>query len=192
MTTAINEQEVRNVIASNWWIPLTQGVAAILFGIYAFTRTGQTMATILFILGLYWIFNGIFSIIAAIRGNTEKSRLWQLIGGVLSIVAGGFAVSHPLMAGAVSASFVGTLIGLSAIISGITQMIVGREVMDGAGRDWSLGSFFLGLLNVIFGIIIMGAPVLAFATFIRILSFWAIIAGIGLIFAAFRVRSIGK
>lgn len=192
MTTAINEQEVRNAIASNWWIPLTQGIAAILFGIYAFNRTGQTMATILFILGLYWIFNGVFSIIAAIRGNTEKSRLWQLIGGVLSIVAGGFAVSHPLMAGAVSASFVGTLIGLSAIISGITQMLAGREVMDGAGRNWSLGSFLLGLLNVVFGIIIMGAPVLAFATFIRILAFWAIIAGIGLIFAAFRVRSIGK
>lgn len=192
MTTAINEQEVRNAIASNWWIPLIQGIAAILFGFYAFTRTGQTMLTILFILGLYMIVNGVFSIIAALSGKTEKSRLWQLIGGVLSIVAGGFAVSHPLMAGAVSASFVGTLIGLSAIVSGITQMFAGREVMDGAGRDWSLGSFFLGLLNVIFGIIIIGAPALAFATFIRILALWVIIAGCGLIFAAFRVRSIGQ
>lgn len=190
--TTINEQDVRDAVASTWWIPLVQGIAAILFGLYAFTQTGQTMATILVMLGLYWIFNGIFSIIAAIRGNTEKSRLWQLIGGVLSIVAGGFAVSHPLMAGAVSASLVGTLIGLSAIISGITQMIAGREVMEGAGRDWSLGSFLLGLLNVIFGIIIIGAPALAFATFIRILAFWAIIAGIGLLFAAFRIRSIGK
>ena len=192
MTTMINEQDIRNAVASTWWIPLTQGIAAILFGFYAFTRTGQTMATILLFLGLYWIFNGVFSIVAAIRGKTEKSRLWQLIGGVLSIVAGGFAVSQPLMAGVVSASFVGTLIGLSAIISGVTQMIAGREVMDGAGRDWSLGSFFLGLLNVIFGIIIIGAPAFAFATFIRILALWVIIGGIGLIFAAFRVRSIAK
>lgn len=192
MTTAINEQEVRNAIASTWWIPLIQGIAAILFGLYAFTQTGRTMAAILFMLGLYWVFNGIFSVIAAIRGNTEKSRFWQLIGGVLSIVAGGFALSHPLMAGAVSASLIGTIIGLSAIISGITQMFAGREVMDGAGRDWSLGSFFLGLLNVIFGIIIIGAPALAFATFIRILALWVIIAGCGLLFAAFRIRSIGK
>ena len=190
--TTVNEQEVRHAIASTWWIPLTQGIAAILFGLYAFTHTGQTMATILLFLGLYWIFNGVFSIIAAIRGKTNKSRLWQLIGGGLSIVAGVFAVSHPLMASVVSASFVGTIIGLSAIISGVTQMIAGREVMDGAGRDWSLGSFLLGLLNVVFGIIIIGSPVLAFATFIRILAFWVIIAGCGLLFAAFRVRSIGK
>ena len=192
MTTAINEQEVRNAIASTWWIPLIQGIAAILFGLYAFTQTGRTMAAILFMLGLYWVFNGIFSIIAAIRGNTEKSRFWQLIGGVLSIVAGGFALSHPLMAGVVSASLIGTIIGISAIISGITQMFAGREVMEGAGRDWSLGSFFLGLLNVIFGIIIIGAPALAFATFVRILALWVIIAGCGLLFAAFRIRSIGK
>lgn len=190
--TTINEQDVRGAIASTWWIPLVQGIAAILFGLYAFTQTGKTMATILVMLGLYLLFNGIFSIIAAIRGKTEKSRLWQLIGGGMSIVAGGFAISHPLMAGAVSASLVGTLIGLSAIISGITQMIAGREVMDGAGRDWSLGSLLLGLLTVIFGVIIIGAPALAFATFVRILAFWVIIAGIGLIFAAFRIRSIGK
>lgn len=188
----ISEQDVRDAIASTWWIPLTQGIAAILFGLYAFTRTGQTLAAILVILGLYWIVNGLFSIIAAIRGKTEKSRLWQLIGGVLSIVAGGFAASHPLLAGAVSASFIGTLIGLSAIFSGITQMFAGREVMDGAGRDWSLGSFLLGLLNVIFGVIIIGAPALAFATFIRVLALWVIIAGSGLILAAFRIRSIGK
>ena len=190
--TTVNEQEVRNAIASTWWIPLIQGIAAILFGFYAFTRTGQTMATILFFLGLYWIFNGLFSIIAAISGSTENSRLWQLIGGGLSIIAGIFAVSHPLIFGWGSASFIGTLIGFSAMISGLTQMFAGREVMEGAGRDWSLGSFFLGLLNVIFGIIIIGAPALAFATFIRILAFWVIIAGCGLIFAAFRVRSIGK
>lgn len=190
--TTISEQEVRNAVASTWWIPLIQGIAAILFGLYAFTRTGQTLAAILIILGLYWIFNGLFSIIAAIRGKTEKSRLWELIGGVLSIIAGGFAVSHPLMAGAVSASFVGTLIGLSAMFSGIIQMFAGREVMEGAGRNWSLGSFILGLLNLIFGIIIIGAPALAFATFIRILALWVIIAGSGLIFAAFRIRSIGK
>ena len=190
--TTVNEQEVRNAIASTWWIPLVQGIAAILFGLYAFKQTGRTMATILVMLGLYWSFNGLFSIIAAISGSTENSRLWQLIGGGLSIIAGIFAVSHPLIFGWGSASFIGTLIGFSAMISGLTQMFAGREVMEGAGRDWSLGSFFLGLLNVIFGIIIIGAPALAFATFIRILAFWVIIAGCGLIFAAFRVRSIGK
>ena len=190
--TTVNEQEVRNAIASTWWIPLVQGIAAILFGLYAFNQTGRTMATILVMLGLYWIFNGLFSIIAAISGSTENSRLWQLIGGGLSIIAGIFAVSHPLIFGWGSASFIGTLIGFSAMISGLTQMFAGREVMEGAGRDWSLGSFFLGLLNVIFGIIIIGAPALAFATFIRILAFWVIIAGCGLIFAAFRVRSICK
>ncbi len=190
--TTFNEQEVRKAITSTWWIPLMQGIAAILFGLYAFTRTGQTLAAIIVILGFYWIINGLFSIIAAIRGKTEKSRLWQLVGGVLSIAAGVFAVSHPLMASVVSASFVGTIIGLSAIISGVVQMIAGREVIDGAGRDWSLGSFFLGLLNVIFGIIVIGAPAFSFSIFIRIMAFWVIIAGAGLIFVAFRIRSIGK
>ena len=192
MTTVVNEQDIRTAIASTWWVPLTQGIAALLFGLYAFNNTGLTMAAILLFLGLYWIFNGVFSVIGAITGKTERSRLWQLLGGGLSIVAGLFAISHPLMAGTISASFMGTLIGLSALLNGVAQMFAGREVMDGVGREWSWGSFLIGLLNVIFGIIIIGAPVLAFATFIRILALWVMIGGSGLIFAAFRIRSIDK
>lgn len=188
--TTITEQDVRNAISATWWIPLIQGISAILFGFYAFTRTGQTLAAILVILGLYWIINGIFSIVAGITGKTERSRWWQIIGGILSMIAGLFALSHPFIAGTVSATFIGTLIGISAIFSGIIQMFAGREVMGGAGRDWSWGTFFLGLLNLIFGILVIGAPLLTFAIFVRLLALWVMIGGIGLIIAAFRIRSI--
>ena len=190
--TTINQQDVRNAIASVWWIPLVQGIAAILFGMYAFNQTGQTLAAIIVILGIYWVINGLFSVVAAITGKTERSRMWELVGGVLSIIAGLLAISQPLLTGLFSASFLGTLIGISAIISGVIQMFAGREVMEGAGREWSLGSFLLGLLNLILGLIILGSPALTFIVFVRIMALWVIIGGLGLIAAAFRIRSISN
>lgn len=192
MNTIATEKEFRDAIASTWWIPLIQGITAILFGLYAFTRTGSTMAAIIIILGAYWISNGLFTVISAITGKTERSRLWQLIGGALSIIAGLFALSHPFISGIATASFIATLIGISAVISGIVQMIAGRELMDIAGYDWSWGSFFFGLLNMIFGFIVLGSPLFSFALFVRIMAIWTIFGGFILLYAAFRIRSMAS
>lgn len=190
MSTQVSEQELREAVASTWWIPLIQGIVALLFGFYALTRTADTLAAILWIVGVYWLISGIFGVLSGLFGKTDRSRLWQLIGGGLSIAAGAFALGHPLMAGAVSASFVATLVGISAIFGGLVQMFAGREVQEGAGLQWSLGSFLTGLLNVIFGLIVVSNPLFASALFIRLIAWITILGGISLLFVAYRVKSI--
>ncbi|MEM7336246.1 MAG: hypothetical protein AAF490_29465 [Chloroflexota bacterium] len=49
-----------------------------------------------------------------------------------------------------------------------------------------------GLLNLILGLIILGSPALTFIVFVRILALWVIIGELGLISAAFRIRSISN
>lgn len=190
--TTVNEREIRELIASTWWVPLTQGIVALMLGIWAFTRTGQTLATILFLFGLYWLINGIFTVIAAVSGRIQQYRTWQLVGGILSIVAGSFAVSQPFMAGIFSASLVGTLIGLSSIFSGITQILVGRMVMRTLGADWSWSNFFHALLNIIFGIIVIANPVMTVTILIQIFAMIAIVGGLALLYSAWRIRSLAK
>ena len=78
-----NEQQVRNAIASAWWIPFLQGAVTLLFGLYAFTRTEDTLATLLWILGLYWLWSGASSIWSTLRGQSSQSRVWELVSGGL-------------------------------------------------------------------------------------------------------------
>ena len=63
---------------------------------------------------------------------------------------------------------------------------------DGAGFEWSWRNFFLGLLNVIFGIIVMGNPVFTVAVFVRIFAVIAILGGLALLYAAWRIRSLAS
>ncbi len=184
----MSQSELQNSISSSWWVILIQGIAAILLGILTFTNPGATITAWILYLGIYWIVNGILSIVYAISGKTNRSRFWQILGGILSMLAGIFALSQPLFATVVSTTFVISFIGISAIFGGFIQIFAGREVMDGAGFEWSWGSFFMGLLNIFFGIIILANPGFSAGIFLTVLAIWLIVMGIFLCVAAFRVR----
>ena len=68
------EETVKEAIASLWWMPLVRGILLVLFSFIMFARPGSTLLSLLGLMGIYWIVDGIFSIVEGIRGHTEKSR----------------------------------------------------------------------------------------------------------------------
>ena len=182
--TAITEQDVKRTLSSLWWVPLVRGILLIIFGLLMFARPGATLVTLVIFLGAYWLVDGIFSLVEGIIGHTERSRTWLIIGGIISILAGLFLVSNPVVAGLITGTFLIYLIGFATIVTGVMHIFAGR---DGA---WSWGGLFLGILYVIFGVLIVLNPILTEATVLLLLPFWAIITGIFAIVAAFMMRSL--
>lgn len=190
--SAVHNHSVRTAISSTWWIALIQGVVTLIFGFYALTQTGATLATLLGLLGIYWVISGISAVWSALRGTSERSRLWALIGGIITFFAGLFALMHPLMSGVITATVAAAIIGISAIAGGLIQIFVGRQIQSGLGLEWSWSSLFLGILNVIFGLIVISNPMWSVILFVRIIGWWAVIGGILMLVAAFRTRRLAK
>jgi uncharacterized membrane protein HdeD (DUF308 family) len=120
-------ENLKQRIASLWWKPLVRGILLVIFGVITFVRPGSTLLSLIWILGIYWIVDGIFSIIEGIRGHTEKSRTWLIIGGILGILAGLIIVANPVVTGLFSGAFIAWLIGIAIITNGILMVFTGRD-----------------------------------------------------------------
>ena len=191
MTTATNtlsEQQIKEALASLWWMPLMRGILLVIVGILMFTQPGTTLLSLLWFMGIYWIVDGLFSLIEGVRGHSEKSRIWMFISGIVSILAGGFILGNPLVAGLISGSFLTYLIGFTVIISGLMMIFAGRE-KDGA-RQWSVWGLIMGILYVLFGLFVITHPLVTLASLVWIFSIWAIVAGVVAVVMAFRLRGL--
>ncbi|MFZ4661456.1 MAG: HdeD family acid-resistance protein [Caldilineaceae bacterium] len=191
MTTTTNNPttaDLKEALASLWWLPLMRGILLVIFGILMFTQPGATLLSLLWFMGIYWIVDGVFSLIEGVRGHAEKSRIWLFLSGIVSILAGGFILGNPLVAGLISGSFLAYLIGFTVIVSGIMMIFAGR-VVDGV-RQWSVWGLIMGILYVLFGLFVVAHPVVTVATLTLILSIWAVVAGVIAIVMAFQVRGL--
>src|SRR5262245_2355725 len=77
-----------NALAQSWWLLLLRGIAAIIFGVLAFVWPGITLVTLVLFYGAYALVDGIFAVMAAIRGGTPGPRWWLAIVGLCGIVVG--------------------------------------------------------------------------------------------------------
>ena len=191
MTIATNtpfEQGMKEALGSLWWMPLIRGLLLILFGILMFAQPGSTLLSLIWFLGIYWMVDGLFSIIEGIRGHTDRSRTWLIIGGVLSILAGLVIVGNPIAGGLIGGTFLVYLIGFTTIISGMMMIFAGRE-QEGT-RQWTWWGLIMGILYVIFGIFVIAQPLVTLATLVWLLPIWAIVGGLFAIVMAFQLRGL--
>ena len=66
-----------NTLSQNWWTLVLRGVAAVLFGIWAFVWPDITFTVLVLLFGAYALWDGVFALIGAFR--TQGERRWMLI-----------------------------------------------------------------------------------------------------------------
>ena len=122
-------------LASNWWALALRGVLALLVGFLALTRPGITLGAIVFLLGAYMFVDGVFAIMAALRGIRANDKWgWMLVEGILGIVAGIIVFRTP-STGAIVLLW---LVAFWAITHGIAEIAAGiklRKIIEG---EWLL------------------------------------------------------
>ncbi|GIW07093.1 MAG: hypothetical protein KatS3mg060_1898 [Dehalococcoidia bacterium] len=175
------------VIASVWWVLVLRGILGILFGILALLAPFATFQAVILVVGAFALVDGVFSVISAIRGRTDNSRwVWDLIGGIISIVFGLLALFDPLAMGAA----IVLLVGAWAIVSGIVQIISAillRRVIE--NEIWlALG----GVLSIIFGVLVFLFPVIMTLAAIWVFGVYAIVFGVLFIVLGIRLRGLGR
>ncbi len=176
-------------IRSIWWVVLLRGFALLGIGLYALLSPGITLLAWAFVLGLFLLADGVLGIVAGIGGWTE-SRGWTIARGVLSLLVGGFAVGHPALFGVLAGLTVIVALAGWAFVGGILEIVVAiRERKAIEGEGWMILN---GVFSVLFGLVLVLAPLLSLSIFIRVSGVFAILFGIVACWMAFRIRKLGK
>jgi uncharacterized membrane protein HdeD (DUF308 family) len=170
------------ILIGNWWMLALRGMLAILFAIIAIAWPWTTAAALILLFGAYAFVDGIFALVAGLRAARRHSRSWPLpVEGIFNIVIGiiVFLLPGPALVALVY------LIALWAIITGVALMAVGIALIRHSG-EWLL--VVSGLLSIVLGIVLFvqpGAGVVALSWWLGV---YALLFGIILLSAAFRIR----
>jgi len=176
--TATAEDQVRGY---PWWLVLIQGIAAIVLGLLLVSSTRMTTIILIQILGLYWLVDGIISIIRIFLKNREVHWGWLLARGILGILAGVLVLQHPLWSALMVPAVLAIILGVQGLIGGVIGIV---QAFKGAG--WGAG--ILGGLGCLFGLILLFNPLIGGLILPYVVGIFAIIGGIAALFMAFKLK----
>jgi uncharacterized membrane protein HdeD (DUF308 family) len=170
------------LLAQNWWAVALRGVFGILFGLIALFVPGATILSLVLFFSAYMLVDGIFGIVAAVRAAHQGER-WGLLvlEGLANIAVGVIAFLWP---GLTAVAFV-LLLGVWAVVSGALMLGAAFRLSREHGRWWLA---FGGLVSLVFGVLLVMAPVVGAVVLTWWLGAYALVFGAMLLGLAFKLR----
>jgi len=166
--------------SSIWWVFLLQGLAGIILGLMLLTEPGATMVALTTLLGFYWLIMGVLALVQVFVDRSTP-WIWSLLSGIVGILAGLFVLRHPLIAALTVPTILVIILGVQGLVMGVIEII-------GGFKGGGVGSFVLGAVNVLVGLLLLGSPVVAALAVPLVFGALLLIQGVASIVLAFRVR----
>lgn len=168
-----------------WWIVLIWGLLVVLFGLCALIWPHLTLFTLIYLFGIFALYNGILGVIAAFQ-ERRVFPFWgvPLGAGVVSILFGLAVIFWPH----ITALIVLYLIAVWAIVTGVFQLSAAVSGM-GTQPPWFLA--VAGIISILLGIILFASsPLVALLSLVWVIGIYALVYGGILIARAFHFRSL--
>ncbi|MFE4196833.1 HdeD family acid-resistance protein [Paenarthrobacter sp. NPDC056912] len=162
---------------------MVRGVLAIVFGLLIIALPSATAFVVVIMFGVFAIVDGITNVAHYFYDPAGRSR-WSMVGGFISIAAGIVAVAWP----GFTASAVGVLIGLWALVLGLSQLVLSLAARSYV-RSWGIW-FLTGVITTVFGIVVLVNPGVGFLALVGMLAVFAILSGILLIASGIGLRKL--
>lgn len=154
-----------------WWVFLAWAVFSIIAGILLITRPGVTTFVWVQIIAVYLIVTGIFDIIGAVA-NRQGAWLFGLVGGIISLLAGGFVVAQPLMGMLVTVQIMFVVLVISMSVNAVVNLVQGVQ------KPRSVIQIVLGIFQAILALWLLGNPLVGLAAMIPIMGVFLIVYGV--------------
>jgi uncharacterized membrane protein HdeD (DUF308 family) len=181
-TTTAATSPMLQTLSRYWWLILLRGIAAIVFGVLAFIWPGITLVTLVLFWGAFALVDGVLALAHAIMGGNMGSRWWLALIGIAGIAAGILTFMWPGLTALLLLIFIATW----AIALGVFQIIGAIRLRKEIDNEWTLG--LGGLLSVLFGIVMLIAPGAGALALIWAIGSFAIVFGILMVMAAFKLK----
>ena len=169
----------------HWWVPVIRGIAAIVFGVIAFTHPVMAIATLVLFFGAWVLIDGIFRIFGAIKHRgSDSDWAWQLVIGLIGIIVGLLTFHAPR----VTALALVIYIAAWALMIGASEIVMAVKLRHEIKGEWLL--ILMGLASIVFAVLLLWNPVAGAAAVIWLIAWYAVVLGILAIFFGFRLRSL--
>ncbi len=171
-------------LSRNWWALVLRGICGILFGLGAYAWPGLTLGVLVLFYGAYALVDGVFAVIAAVKGRTQGLPWWALLlEGLLGIVVGIITFVAP----GITLVALLWVIGIWAIITGIFEIAAAVRLRKEMEGEWVLA--LSGVVSIIFGLIAFFRPGAGLLAVAWLIGTYAIIFGILLLALGMKLRS---
>jgi uncharacterized membrane protein HdeD (DUF308 family) len=175
----VNETSLVKAALIPWWLVLLQGLVALIIGIYLIISPVSTIIFLVQTLGLYWIIIGILTIITIFMDRTDW--IWRAVSGLLGILAGLIIFGHPLLSALIVPETVILIVGILGVFFGVSSLFWAMK------EGW--GTAIMGVLSIIFGLLLIGSPVVSVLMLVSLLAYLCIIGGLVTIYLAIKLRN---
>jgi uncharacterized membrane protein HdeD (DUF308 family) len=167
-----------------WWLIIIRGVVALLFGIMALISAQFTLLFLVYLFGIYVLFDGIIAIIVSLQERRSSSGWWVVfLLGIVGVIVGVLSFIHPGNVALIIFYFV----AIWLIISGLLG-IISAFTLRAAGAEWLLVG--VGVVSIIVGIIFFLHPTSSILAIVWLLGVFALVYGIIQIVRAIQLRSL--
>ncbi|HEY8048664.1 MAG TPA: HdeD family acid-resistance protein [Ramlibacter sp.] len=163
---------------------IVRGVAGIVFGAIALFVPGIALASLVMIFAAYLLLDGIFALMASARAARVHSPWgWLALEGVVTVLAGGFAL---LMPGATVVALM-VLLAVWACLSGVLLVIAALTARPHTRGRWWLA--LAGVVSLVWGGLLFGWPGAGAIALVLWLGAYALVFGVVLLVTGARMRS---
>lgn len=162
---------------------VVRGIAGVVFGAIALLVPGLALATLVMIFAAYLLLDGIFALVSSARAaRVHAAWGWLALEGVVTILAGGFALMMP---GATVVALM-LLLAIWACLSGVLLVIAALTSHGAPGRGWMA---LAGVVSVVWGALLFGWPGSGAIALVLWLGAYALVFGVVMLVTGVRMRS---
>jgi uncharacterized membrane protein HdeD (DUF308 family) len=171
----------------NWWVLFMRGLLAAGLGFLVFTLPVMTLTVVVMGFGLYALFEGASSLVAAIRGWNHREHRWLLVlEAIFGIGVGIITLRTP----AITAKMLIVFIAVWALATGILRIIEGiRLRRESSIAPWLI---FGGLASIVLSIVIVLRPIAGLFAMVQVIGIYALFLGMSEIVLAFQLRGLRR
>lgn len=169
-----------------WWFVLIQGLAAIAYGIVAFTWPFATGEVLVLFFAAFAVVTGISALIDAFGRRGEKRWWLEALSGIAGVAVGVLSVLWPGLTMVTLLYFVAAW----AVVSGAFEIGAAVDSKLPGGVRWMLG--IGGAVSVLFGLLLLVMnPAQGIIALVWLIGVHAVIFGVCAVIRALQLRRVG-
>jgi len=182
------------VVTSRMTSSLTalRGLLMLVAGLYAIFFPGVVLTSLVLIGGALLLVDGFLGVWSLTFGHADAKtgNYWfDIVRNVLAIVTGLLILVSPLVATLLTVTFLIYLAAFQAIIVGVMEVILVIRQRALFASIWPV--LLAGILYVLFGLMLLFAPIFSALTLVTLAGVLLVVFAIGLFGLAWRLRKAG-
>ncbi|CAM4067066.1 acid-resistance membrane protein [Mycobacterium basiliense] len=173
---------VPSLLPHLWKSTLVSGILSLILGVLILVWPGISVLVAAVAFGVYLVFTGIAQVMFAFSLHVSAgSRILLFISGAASLILAVLAFRHFGNAVLLLAIW----IGIGFIFRGVATTVSAISDPTLPGRGWSI---FIGVISLIAGVVVMGAPFESIITLAIVVGIWLVVIGTFEIVSSFGIR----